>query len=181
MLAVATSDRALGDDEALTYASWESRVYQYEWAAAIEAEFTVGSVRTDGNYKLLVMDTVRTGTRVVDDFREVWGYGYRFLVEVSDFSLVGKLTLPAIAGAVETTRLEATVRLEVKGYDGNEMWDIIPPPKPLDVDSYQTYIGAVSTFRKHFLSIQRMPFPFYLRAVVWTVSIYLREALMRRI
>lgn len=157
--AVATSETSSGDDKSLVYATWESRVYQYEWAAAIEAQFTVGSVSFNSEYRLLVMDTVRSATEVVGDHRRVWGYGYRFLVEVSDISLVGKLTLPAIAGAAETTSLEATVRLDVKGYDGNEMWDVIPPPKPLDVDTYSTYLGAVVNIQKTFADHPEKAFP----------------------
>jgi hypothetical protein len=141
------------------YPNWESRVYQYEREHAIDAGFSVGSVKASANLRLLVMDHVRSATVQHQERKEVWGFGYRFLVEVSDISLVGKLTLPAIAGAVETTGLEASVRLEVKGYKGNEMWDVIPAPKPLDVDTYATYLTAVERIQAVFRDNPGQAFP----------------------
>jgi len=96
------------------------------------------------------MDTVRSTTVTKGDRTELWGCGFRFIVEVSDIELTSKLTLPAIAASMEVTALEASVRLEVKGYPGNEMWDVIPSPKPLDVDTYRMYMDAVDKIQKAF-------------------------------
>lgn len=132
------------------FPNWESRVYQYEREAAAEAGFAVGSVKITSNYRLLVMDTARSVRVEHNGWFKLWGFGFRFLVEVSDISLVGKLTLAAIAGAMEVSEVEANVRLEIKGYKGDDMWDVVPPPRPLDVDTYRTYMTAVEKVQKAF-------------------------------
>jgi hypothetical protein len=116
--------------------SWTSAIYQYEHSAALAAGFTVGSIKVKGEYRLLVMDVARTAKHVNGDNIEVWGYGYRLLVEVNQVDAVAQLTLPAIAASVQ----------------GDKMWDMLPQPKPLDVESYREYLEAAGKVQKLFAS-----------------------------
>ncbi len=143
-------DTGVAKMDLVSLASWETRVYQYDRTTAADFGFTMGSVKATANSRLLVMDTTRSKSIKAGDRTELWGCGYRFQIEVSDISLTTKLTLPAIAAAMEVTALEASVRLEVKGYTGNEMWTVIPAPRPLDVDTYRTYMGAVEQIQAAF-------------------------------
>lgn len=130
--------------------SWTSAIYQYEHSAAVAAGFTVGSIKVKGEYRLLVMDVARTAKHITADTIAVWGYGYRLLVEVNQIESVAQLTLPAIAASVELGAVEAAVRLEVNGYQGDKMWDVLPQPKPLSVDSYKEYLDAAGRVQKIF-------------------------------
>jgi hypothetical protein len=147
---VATDADVKGELDLKSLANWETRVYQYDRTSAADFGFTMGSVKATAGSRLLVMDTTRSKAIKRGDHTELWGCGYRFQIEVSDIGLTTKLTLPAIAAAMEVTALEASVRLEVKGYTGDEMWSVIPSPKPLDVDTYRTYMEAVERIQKAF-------------------------------
>jgi len=147
--AVASAD-VQAPDQLPELINWESKIYQMEVGAALDAGFTVGSIELTDTARLLVMDMVRSVTVNKNDMQEVWGCGYRFLVEVSDIKLTGKLTLPAIAGAMEVTDLQASIRLEVKGYTGDDLWDVMPVPKPLNVDTYRDYMAAAGRIQKAF-------------------------------
>ncbi|MGQ0840023.1 hypothetical protein [Actinokineospora sp.] len=149
---------AVGDESSpqsapnLQYAQWTSSIYQLEQQAAVEAGFTLGSVKASADYRLLVIDVARSAVRKIPRTRrsETWGYGYRLLVEISDVSNVTSLTLPAIAASVELGQVKASVRLEVNGYTGSELWNELPVPRPLDVDTYKDYIAAAKRIQKAF-------------------------------
>src|SRR5262249_24356179 len=83
----------------------------------------------------------------------VWGCGYRLEIAVSDVNATAKLTLPAIAASVELGQVEASVELSVKGYPLNDMWDVIPPPAPLDVDTYKRYLEAGANIQQKFVKL----------------------------
>lgn len=152
---VAISNPTVASDPPVTRAdckSWTSAIYQYERSAALAAGFTVGSIKVKGEYRLLVMDVARTAKHINGDNVEVWGYGYRLLVEVNQVEAVAQLTLPAIAASVELGTAEAAVRLDINGYQGDKMWDLLPQPQPLDVESYREYLQAASRVQKLFAS-----------------------------
>lgn len=153
MRAVAVSDGSSQQDvPQLQYAQWTSSVYQLEQHAAAEAGFALGSVRVEGDYRLLVIDVARTAVRRFPRQRrsETWGYGYRLLVEISDVEGLASLTLPAIAASVELGQVEASVRLEINGYTGAELWNELPVPRPLDVDTYKDYVAAAGRIQQAF-------------------------------
>ena len=129
---------------------WESHVYQLDRDAAASLGFGVGSVTLTANTRLLVLDTARVLSMRTGRRTERWGCGFRLVVEVSDIDAVGKLALPAIAASVEVGNAEASVTLEVKGYKGDDLWEVIPPPAPLDVDSYKNYLEAAARIQKRF-------------------------------
>lgn len=130
--------------------TWESHVYQLDRAAAGELGFAVGGVKITDTYGLLIMDTARVRTETKGLKTRRWGCGYRLVIEVSDIQAVGHLSLPAIAASVQMGTAEASVTLEVKGYKGDDLWDVIPPPKPLDVDTYKTYLTAAEVIQARF-------------------------------
>jgi hypothetical protein len=123
---------------------WVSETHQYEASLAAKAGFTIGSVAVTANYRLLVMEVARAATHVVGEVTERWGCGYRLVIEISDISGMASFTLPAIAASVEVSKKEASVRLQVNGYKGDELWDELPVPKPFSVDSYKEYMAAAS-------------------------------------
>lgn len=131
-------------------ANWDYRIYQFEYEAAVEAGFSVGSVKVKGGYKLLVIDAARSRDVVNGEKRETWGYGYRLLVEVNNTDSMGSLTLPAIAASVQLRTAEAQVWLQVNGWVGDELWGELPAPKPLDVDSYRAFLEVASRIQKSF-------------------------------
>jgi hypothetical protein len=130
--------------------NWESHVYQLDRSAALDLGFTVGSVKATGRTGLLVMDTARTKEIRRGRRTERWGCGYRLVIEISDVDLVAKLSLPAIAASAEVSSAAASITLEVKGYKGDDLWDVIPPPAPLDVDSYRTYLDSAANIQRRF-------------------------------
>ncbi len=132
---------------------WDSHVYQLDAHAALELGFTLGSVAVTANTKLLVMDTVRSATVRRGRRTQRWGCGYRLEVAVGEVAAEGRLTLPAIAASVEIGSTEASVSLSVKGYTANDLWDVIPPPRPLDVDTYKTYLEAASAIQQRFKAL----------------------------
>jgi hypothetical protein len=132
---------------------WESHVYQLERDAALDLGFTVGSVKASANTRLLVMDTVRAETIRRGRRTQRWGCGYRLQIEISDITATGRLTLPAIAASVEIGQAEASIMLQVKGYPKDDLWDVIPDPKPLDVESYKNYLEAAARIKHKFMQI----------------------------
>jgi hypothetical protein len=129
---------------------WESHVYQLDRRAALDLGFTVGSVTATANTRLLVMDTVRAETIQVGPRTQRWGCGYRLQIEISDIATTGRLTLPWIAASVELGQTEASISLHVKGYPKNDLWDVIPDPEPLTVESYKHYLEAASNIKDKF-------------------------------
>jgi hypothetical protein len=118
--------------------------------AAAELGFTVGSVKATANTRLLVMDTVRAETIQVGRRKQRWGCGYRLQIEISNIEAAGRLTLPWIAASAELGQIEASINLNVRGYPKNDLWDVIPDPEPLDVDSYKHYLEAASNIKDKF-------------------------------
>jgi hypothetical protein len=123
---------------------WSSSIYQYEFSAALSAGFQVGAVKASDDYRLLVMDVARTTNRTVGDKVEQWGFGYRLKIEIDKASVVASLTLPAIAASVEVKGVQASVSLEVTGYEGDDMWGPLPVPQPLNVETYKTFLDAAA-------------------------------------
>ncbi|HEU0130435.1 MAG TPA: hypothetical protein VFQ85_05515 [Mycobacteriales bacterium] len=129
---------------------WSSAIYQYEYHDAVSAGFAVGSVKTKGDYRLLVLDVARTASVPDGDRIVTWGFGYRLLVEVENAEAAGSLTLPAIAASVELGRTNATLRLEIKGYTGADLWKVLPVPRPLNVDTHRDFLAAAEQVQKAF-------------------------------
>jgi hypothetical protein len=129
---------------------WSSAIYQYDYRHAVSLGFAVGSVKLDGNFRLLVMDVARTVVESSGEEAVTWGYGYRLLVEVESANLATSLTLPAIAASVELGQMRATLRLEVKGYTGADLWKVLPVPRPLDVDTHRDFLDAAAKVQQAF-------------------------------
>ena len=145
---VALAVEAEKDDSSTLPNTWESHVYQLSRDAALNLGFTVGSVKVTGFTGLLVLDSARVRTRRKQRVTERWGCGYRLIIEVSNVEATADLSFPGIAASVELKQAQASVSLEVKGYSGDDMWDVIPSPRPLDVDTYKTYLDAAANIQQ---------------------------------
>jgi hypothetical protein len=43
--------------------------------------------------------------------------------------------------------------LQVKGYPENDLWDVIPDPEPLNVQSYKHYLDAAANIKDKFTEL----------------------------
>lgn len=134
------------------YSQWSSAISQYDQTKAASLGFAIGSVSMASDYRLLIMEVARSATHnsANGEKFERWGYGYRLVVEASNFQGDATVTFPALAAAVELRLAEATVRLEVNGFDDDSLWDLLPVPGPLTVDTYNKFIAAAGVVQKAF-------------------------------
>ena len=60
---------------------------------------------------------------------------------------------------MELGQAKASVRLDVNGYDDDEMWNVLPVPRPLDVETYKEYVAAAGRIQQTFHDHADKAFP----------------------
>lgn len=126
---------------------WEQENYQFSASAAGSLGFPLWSSSTDDRARIILFGVSRYSD--VDSGRHTYRYGVaiRVLIEILDFKVAAKASLPAIAAQVQLGDLQASSLLMVSGYAGN-ISATLPAWQDFDVKSYSDYFAAITNLQK---------------------------------
>jgi hypothetical protein len=129
-------------------ASWSQENFQLDTKAAAHLGFPVAHLGAEMQRTLLIFGSSRwADTDSGDGHVYRFGVALRVLVQVTSATVKGDLTLPSIAADVQLGNAQASAQLLVRGYNSSTLGKLLPPWQSFNVDSYATYMAAISAIQ----------------------------------
>lgn len=127
--------------------TWQQEIYEIAPSLAASVGFPLWSVEADEKLRVMLFGTSRYLDVPAGNYTYRYGIAIRVMLEIFDSENKAKLSLPAIAAQVELDVIQANAQLIIAGYTGN-IASQLPSWEAFDVNSYTSYMAAVSTLQK---------------------------------
>jgi hypothetical protein len=115
---------------------WAQFDYDLDARAAAKLGFVFGATSVTASQRLLIREFARSSICNSNGKTYRYGTSVRLIVRINMIAITGSLSLSMVAAETQVGRMQAESHLNVVGYVGNRLANMLPPFRTFNVDAY---------------------------------------------